>query len=423
MLLSLGFAAGVSCHTHTIRQKVQANAIEQNILAASERMVDGISQMQRSSASFLVNPDGDFLGIYEKGAQLLEESSDYLDRHLEKPQQRDRFEKIRHLTAEIDMLNRYSIDLTQQKKRDQAIRAFGAAESIRLSAELAEVVEDFITVQNQLQMTTAEEIKGAILALNHWLWVGSAALGMVALAIGIWLAQRIADTLNDRVAALKGLAKEIVHGVLAGDRATSSQARALNQTSRLLQDLSQSGDLHTLQVQSTMVEVERIAARINALADQIAQIYELADRVSDLADLTHLFALNAGVEATRSGWHCHCFDAIATKMRTLATDTQKSAIQVNALVADLEKDSYSDGVEMSPTSSAIENLQLAIAGIGDKIGQLSLESQYSNTTLQQAIEGLDEPYKSSLEAINGISETKISLKELNIAANRLQELL
>ncbi|MBO0348892.1 CHASE3 domain-containing protein [Phormidium pseudopriestleyi FRX01] len=423
LLLSLGFATVISCQTQTLQQKLDTDAAGQQILDNSERMVSGLSQMQRYSASFLVNPEVDFLVEYEKKAQLFEDSLESLERQIEHPDLQIRLDKIKELGNQIDSLNRYLMTLTQTQRRDQAIRAFAAAESRNLSLEITQALDDFMAVQNQLQEGKVEATFMAIAALNEWVWVGSVVLVLFTLTISTAWTYRIVEAIAHPLLSLQSSAKEITHNILVSETLLTRQAEDLSQTSAVLESLTQSASLHVQEAKSTQVQVAQIEDKMLSLKAHLAKIYGLTHRVTDLASQTNLLALHAGVESQRPGLECHCLDAVATKMRTLATETQKSAKQVNTLVTQLEIEPYSVVMELEEPEQNVEPIWSAIGELGTHTQAISKASQQQATVIQQVFDALDSPYQTARETAQTLSETKIRLQQLNQDAHQLFEML
>ncbi|MCT7981962.1 methyl-accepting chemotaxis protein [Laspinema sp. A4] len=423
LLLSLGFAAVVSCQTQTLEQKLDTDAAGQQILDNSERMVSGLSQMQRYSASFLVNPEVDFLVEYEKKSQLFEESLDSLDRQLENPDLQIRLDKIKELGNQIDSLNRYLMTLTQTQKRDQAIRAFAAAESRNLSLEVTQALDDFLAVLNQLQLSKTEGTHLAIRALHEWVWVGSAVLVLFTLAISTAWTYRVVEAIAYPLLSLQSTAKEITHNILVSETLLTRQAEDLSQTSVALEHLTQSADLHAQEAESTQVQVAQIEDQMQSLRGHLGKIYGLTHRVTDLATQTNLLALHAGVESQRPGLECHCLDAVVTKMRTLATETQKSAKEVKTLVTHLEIEPHAVVMELEEPGQNVEPIWSAIGELATQNRSISKVSQQQATAIEQVFEALESPYQTARETVQTLSETKIRLQQLNRDAHQLFELL
>ncbi|WP_254567372.1 methyl-accepting chemotaxis protein [Oscillatoria sp. HE19RPO] len=423
LLLSLGFAAVISCQTQTLEQKLDTDAAGEQILDNSERMVSGLSQMQRYSASFLVYPEVDFLVEYEKKSQLFEESLESLEGQLEHHDLQIRLDKIKELGNQIDSLNRYLMTLTQTQRRDQAIRAFAAVESRNLALEITQALDDFMTVQAQLEVGKAEATHIAIAALNEWVWVGSVVLVLFTLTISTAWTYRIVEAIAHPLLSLQSTAKEITHNILMSETLLIRQGQDLSQTSAVLESLTQSADLHAQETESTEIQVAQIEDKMLSWKAHLAKIYGLTHRVTDLATQTNLLALHAGVESQRPGLECHCLDAVATKMRTLATQTQKSAEQVNTLVTQLEIEPHSVAMELEEPEPNLEPIWSAIGELAIQTQDLSKASQQQATTIQQVFEALESPYQTARETAQTLSETKIRLQQLNRDTHQLFELL
>lgn len=423
LLLCLGFAAVISCQTQTLQQKLETDAAGQQILDNSERMASGLSQMQRYSASFLINPEVDFLVEYEKKSQLFEDSLEYLERQLEHPELQIRLDKIKELGNQIDSLNRYLMTLTQTQKRDQAMRAFAAAESHNLSLEITQALDDFMAVQTQLQLSKVEATFMAIGALHEWVWVGSVVVVLFTLTISTAWTYRIVAAIAHPLLSLQSTAKEITHNILVSETLLTHQAKDLSQTSAVLESLTQSAGVHAQEAESTEVQVAELEHNMGSLKTHLGQIYGLTHRVTDLATQTNLLALHAGVESQRPGLDCHCLDAVATKMRTLATETQKSAKQVNTLVTQLEIEPHSAVLELEEPEQNLEPIWSAIGELATQQKALSKASQQQATAIEQVFEALDSPYQTARETAQTLSETKIRLQQLNRDAHQLFEML
>ncbi len=423
LLLSLGFAAVISCQTQTLQQKLDTDAAGEQILDNSERMVSGLSQMQRYSASFLVYPEVDFLVEYEKKSQLFEDSLKSLEGQLEQPDLQIRLDKIKELGNQIDSLNRYLMTLTQTQRRDQAIRAFAAAESRNLALEITQALDDFMAVQAQLEGGKAEATHIAIAALNEWVWVGSVVLVLFTLTISTAWTYRIIEAIAHPLLSLQSTAKEITHNILMSETLLIRQGDDLSQTSAVLESLTQSADLHAQETESTEIQVAQIEDKMLSWKAHLAKIYGLTHRVTDLATQTNLLALHAGVESQRPGLECHCLDAVAMKMRTLATQTQKSAEQVNTLVTQLEIEPYSVAMELEEPEHNLEPIWSAIGELAIQTQDLSKASQQQATAIQQVFEALESPYQTARETAQTLSETKIRLQQLNRDTHQLFELL
>jgi hypothetical protein len=73
-------------------------------------------------------------------------------------------------------------------------------------------------------------------------------------------------------------------------------------------------------------------AVIDALAERVAEVGQIADTIDGIADQTNLLALNAAIEAARAGEHGRGFAVVAEHVRKLATETAQAAGTIGRIV-------------------------------------------------------------------------------------------
>ncbi|RTR34991.1 methyl-accepting chemotaxis protein [Shewanella atlantica] len=94
-------------------------------------------------------------------------------------------------------------------------------------------------------------------------------------------------------------------------------------------------DTSLTEVSSLMAEIDTAAEHINSLREQSQKINSVLTVIGGIAEQTNLLALNAAIEAARAGEQGRGFAVVADEVRSLASRTQASTLEINEMLSEL----------------------------------------------------------------------------------------
>lgn len=134
-------------------------------------------------------------------------------------------------------------------------------------------------------------------------------------------------------------------------------------------------DNSTSQLQELSLQISDAAEVINALSASSERIISVLDVIVGIAEQTNLLALNAAIEAARAGEQGRGFAVVADEVRTLASRTQASTTDIQAMINELQN------------------------GVGKAVSAISANVTMARDTVEHT-----EAAKAALERVQGASE-------------------
>ncbi|UXX79842.1 methyl-accepting chemotaxis protein [Reichenbachiella carrageenanivorans] len=140
-------------------------------------------------------------------------------------------------------------------------------------------------------------------------------------------------------------ASELIDQILEASKDVGQKAENVNETAKSGVSRSKEGIEVVRQLGERMEQItemsESTTHSINVLIDRSVQIERVLKVITEIAAQTNLLALNAAIEAAQAGDAGRGFSVVAEEIRVLAENSRKSAREIEALVAGVQKDTRS----------------------------------------------------------------------------------
>lgn len=164
------------------------------------------------------------------------------------------------------------------------------------------------------------------------------------------------------------------------------------------------------------VKMGGMTENISGLSDKADHINKFVSTITSISDQTNLLALNAAIEAARAGDAGRGFSVVADEVRSLATETNKSASEVADLVGNIISSTKTAVDSAEDVQSNNESLSKGVNTLNESYGDIvrfcenmqSTISTTSHTSFIQTVKLDHVVWKSEVySVIHGISNKPV----------------
>lgn len=253
----------------------------------------------------------------------------------------DRDDEIGQMSRALEKAKKASFllkDLREQAQSRQNVHAAQLAElAARFERQVSDIANGVAAASSQLESTATSMAQSAEVSAQQ--------SGTVAEAM-------------DSAAA----------GVTAAAAATDEFALSINEISR---QASGSAELARKAAECTR-QADTTMGALNESAAEVGQIVEL---ISSIAQRTNLLALNASIEAARGGEAGRGFAVVAAEVKELATQTAKATERVAVQIQKIQEDTGSSVTSLKAIARQINDLEVTSVAIAAAVDQQSAAGQ------------------------------------------------
>lgn len=269
-------------------------------------------------------------------------------------------------------------DLTQQTKinRTDELGELGGHLD-QMVTGLKEVAKQSSLVAENLSAATVE-----ILASTQ-----QQAAGTAEQAAAVQQANATMAELSQSGAQVAERAKQVVTAAEAVSSSSASGLQAVRDTNRTMDGIRE--------------QAEAVAENVIRLSEKTQAVGDIISSVNDIAEQSHLLALNASIQAAAAGEHGRSFSVVANEMKNLAAQSKQATVQVRSILGEIQK-----GIN---TSVMLTEEAVKRADSGRQ------QSQVADRTIRQLADNLEESIRAFQQIVAGSGQQQIGFEQVTQA--------
>lgn len=156
-------------------------------------------------------------------------------------------------------------------------------------------------------------------------------------------------------------------------------------------------------IEKTVLESAQL---IHKLGERSAEIGQIVDAISSIAQQTNLLALNAAIEAARAGEQGRGFAVVAEEVKKLADQSQESAKKIADLISGVRLETEQAVNAMNEGTIQVKRGTEAVSEVSNSLNQIIFATEQVSTKVTEIAYGIDAIANNSRAMVSSINQVE-----------------